>query len=271
MVWPKLLFLGTLLGFSASANALTVTLSTDPVVGVELDAQIDATGDVVCENDITQQSTVFHGSGSRTVSLGTIPSPGFYRLTFTDVDLAQTQVMIVTTFGTGTGVVQVASVNSSLLDKYLALMTGDNAKRWFGTFNKAKALSDNIVAISTTGTLALICVAAPPTACYDTFVGGVSTGVDLAIAYLEHTIDEMITENLLTTEEGAQLKTVITTVKVTKAMSDVDLGDLTSHVLALVQVVAIQLDDPNAQLMIGLGKDTAGQANKLIEVLKKVP
>jgi hypothetical protein len=119
--------------------------------------------------------------------------------------------------------------------------------------------------------LALLCVAAPPLACVDAAAGALDTVVDLSIDYVDHTVDEMMNENLLTADEGAQMKAVIKAIKLTKAMSDVELGDLTSHVLALAQVVAIQLDDPKAKLMIGFGKDSAGKANKLIEVVKKLP
>jgi hypothetical protein len=90
--------------------------------------------------------------------------------------------------------------------------------------------------------------------------------------FFEHTISQMVNvDNTLTAAEGKELQSVINNAKLSKTMAFATLGGLTGRILAAVDVVSLNLKDPNAKLVIGIQKDVAGKAAALIEVVEKMP
>lgn len=255
----------------SSAVALTVEFPSPPVVGADFKVTLDSPFAVGCENDIAQQSMVFKGMGKRTVNLGKIQGVGFYRLTFAEAGGAGQQVVVVAALAAGAGEVLKSTASPSTLDKFMAQLTKANAQRWFGTWDKAKALSEKAAGIAATGTLVTACVAARPLFCREAALTAGDVLADLLIAYTEHIVAEMVKEKLLTAAEGQEMQKVIKAGKLVKTMTGAALGDLTERVLAVAEAIAIKLDDPTVTLTVGLQKDAASKANKLILELRKLP
>lgn len=170
------------------------------------------------------------------------------------------------------GEIQKSPTSSRTVQKFLSQFSSANAQRWFATFDKSAVLSDKIVQITGTGTLLLLCLAAPPVACLEAGASGTDLLADITLDFLSHAVSEMVnTDHTLTKAEGDDILTLIKAGKITKSLASGALGNLANKVLALADVVTIQMKDPKATMVINLPKDTADKANKLIVVIKKLP
>lgn len=258
------------------SSELRVTLSSELRAGTKILATVEATGDVLVESELAAASFVSRGEGIRKVDLGggRLAEIGFHRIRFSMGTNSQETLLPILSSETSVrsppSVGLVPTEQAALNRFYSALKNRgvDYASKW----PMRRVVIQNSIKITTAGTLVLICATEPSRV---SCIAAATTTGDLlfegALDYLSFALDQMAIEELLNKQERETIRQIIISLKASKVVLDVTLGpDVAQKVVAGLDVLTLPLDQASGlSLIIGMQRDSAGKAVKLLHVLRK--
>lgn len=261
---------------SILGQALSLKLKSDVKKGEKVVGIIEAPGDVGIESDIAQGSFLSKGMGKREVDLGNGKTAdfGFHRVKVSSGSKSVSILIPIVSDANPVTVPASAPLSDgekTAIKKYFETLKAKPG-HYFDKWPKAKAAAENIVKISYVGTVGLLCAAEPSKlSCVPAAAGVADLGMELALGFAEFAAGEMLAEQKLSQQECDSIKAIITAIKASKAVVGVFTGQAGEKILEGAELITIALDGSDtAKLVIGLQKDSAGKAVKLIYLVRKM-
>lgn len=260
---------------SGGAHALTVSLNqTSYRKGDKVSATLTSAGSVGIENDITQQSSVAAGAGSRTISLGTIPAVGFYRVAFIEGPVRQDVIFFVDqdSVSPPPAVQKPDPSVLSALEKYYDNLTKARLVKAWDQWQGKEFLAKKSVMIATGVSFGIACAHGVAPACVISGNASKEVVLDLSAELFLEVAKVQKAEDVLTDAEFTKVKLAISGGKVFLGAVS---GKTIEMVKATVEGAASELLDAavedsatNTKVGVSVFKDQAKKTYLIIKKLK---
>lgn len=257
------------------AHALTVSLNqTSYRTGDMVSATVTSSGSVGVENDITQQSTISKGTGARTISLGTIPAVGFYRVAFIEGPVRQDVMLFVAHNAASPppAVQKLESAASSALEKYYSGFTKERVVKAWDQWDGKKFLAKKSVMIAVGVSFGIACANGAAPACVISGNASKDVIMDLSAELFDEVAKVQKSEGLLSASEYSTVKLVITGGKIflgsVSGKSIEMVKGATEGVVSELLDASVKDQGTNAEVGVSVFKDQAKKTYLIIKKLK---